>query len=166
MGKGVVDENDATSLGLLGMFGTPYANKIIQDNDFFFAIGVRWGRPRGRESRVRHPCENRVQSTSIRKRSSRFATNGTRNSSFIGDAATALDDLTDYAERKAIAIGIDTWRQHATRLKRTWPLDYRRDGELIQQAEVLDRLNALIAETRSSLRAWATTSFWPRNTCV
>ena len=24
------------------MFGTPYANMLIQENDFFFAIGVRW----------------------------------------------------------------------------------------------------------------------------
>ena len=40
--KGVVDERDDLNLGMLGMFGTPYANMLIQENDFFFAIGVRW----------------------------------------------------------------------------------------------------------------------------
>ena len=42
MAKGVVDDRDPASLGMLGMYGTACANTIIQDNDFFLAIGVRW----------------------------------------------------------------------------------------------------------------------------
>ena len=42
MGKGILDESLDTSLGMLGMFGTPYANMAIQETDLFVAFGVRW----------------------------------------------------------------------------------------------------------------------------
>ncbi len=143
MGKGVVDENDSTSLGLLGMFGTPYANKIIQDNDFFFAIGVRWD-DRVAE-KVGFAIDAKIAYIDINPQKV-YQIRAERNPefSFIGDAADAINDLTNYAERKDIAIDIPDWQHHAARLKRTWPLDYRRDGDAIQQAEALDRLNELI----------------------
>ena len=42
MGKGILDENAPWSLGMLGMFGVPCANKAIQETDLFIAFGVRW----------------------------------------------------------------------------------------------------------------------------
>ena len=41
-GKGIIPNSDELHLGMLGMFGNPAANIAIQENDFFFAIGVRW----------------------------------------------------------------------------------------------------------------------------
>ena len=145
MAKGVVDEHGDTDLGMLGMFGTPYANKIIQENDFFFAIGVRW------DDRVAEKVGFAIHATiafvdihtekihQIRhERKPKF--------SFIGDAATVLDDLSDYAEEHGISLSIDDWKKHAQKLKRTWPLAYNRTSPAIQQAEVLDRLNKLLPE--------------------
>ena len=145
MGKGVVDENEPTSLGLLGMFGTPYANKIIQANDFFFAIGVRWD-DRVAE-KVGFAIHAKIAYLDINpQKLHQIRTERRPEFSFLGDAVGALDDLSDYAERKGIAISIDEWTEHAAELKQSWPLDYRRDGELIQEAEVLDLLNRFVDE--------------------
>jgi acetolactate synthase-1/2/3 large subunit len=143
MAKGVVDENDPASLGLLGMFGTPYANKVIQRNDFFFAIGVRWD-DRVAE-KVGFAIEAKIAYIDINPQKVHQIRNE-RNPdfSFIGDAASALNDLTDYAQRKNIRLTIDDWRQYAIKLKKTWPLNYCRDGEHIHEAEVLDLLGQLI----------------------
>ncbi|MFO7904626.1 MAG: thiamine pyrophosphate-binding protein [Planctomycetota bacterium] len=145
MAKGVVDENAPTSLGLLGMFGTPYANKIIQENDFFFAIGVRWD-DRVAE-KVGFAIDARIAYIDVNpEKVYQIRTERKPEFSFIGDAATALDDLTSYAQRNQLAIAIDEWIEYATRLKRSWPLDYRRDGERVQQAEVLDLLNTYVRD--------------------
>lgn len=140
MAKGVVDETDPAALGLLGMFGTPYANKIIQDNDFFFAIGVRWD-DRVAE-KVGFAIDAKIAYIDINPQKM-YQIRGERRPdfTFLGDAAMALDDLTNYAERHCIGIEIEDWIRHAIDLKRSWPLDYGRDGERIQQAETLDLLN-------------------------
>ncbi|MDD5069884.1 MAG: thiamine pyrophosphate-binding protein [Candidatus Omnitrophica bacterium] len=143
MGKGVVDENAPISLGLLGMFGTPYANKIIQKNDFFFAIGVRWD-DRVAE-KVGFAIEAKIAYIDINPQKV-YQIRNERNPdfSFIGDASAALNDLADYAERKNIKIAIDDWIDYAADLKKSWPLNYCRDDKSIYQAEVLDILNSLI----------------------
>jgi acetolactate synthase-1/2/3 large subunit len=41
MGKGCFPEDDPFSLGVVGMHGTPVANKAILETDVLFAIGVR-----------------------------------------------------------------------------------------------------------------------------
>jgi acetolactate synthase I/II/III large subunit len=145
MAKGVVDENDPASMGLLGMFGTPYANKIIQRNDFFFAIGVRWD-DRVAE-KVGFAIEAKIAVIDINPQKV-YQIRNERNPdfSFIGNADSALNDLTDYAEQKKIEIAIDDWRQFAIKLKKSWPLNYCRDGEFIHQAEVLDLLSKFITD--------------------
>ena len=145
MAKGVVDENGATDLGMLGMFGTPYANMIIQENDFFFALGVRW------DDRVAEKVGFAIHATiafvDIHAEKIHQIRNERRPKfSFIGDVATVLDDLSQYAEKHGITISIDSWREHAAKVKRTWPLNYNRNVKAIQQAEVLDQFNALLPE--------------------
>lgn len=143
MAKGVVDENEPESLGLLGMFGTPYANKIIQKNDFFFAIGVRWD-DRVAE-KVGFAIHAKIAYIDINPQKV-YQIRNERNPdfSYIGDAPVALNDLTDYAEKKGIKINIDEWREHAVKLKKTWPLNYCRHEKCIHQAEVLDLLSKII----------------------
>ena len=145
MGKGVIDERAPTSLGLLGMFGTPYANMVIQENDFFFAIGVRWDDRVAEkvgfaiDAKIAYIDINPLKVHQIRReRNPEF--------SFVGDAAVALNDLTDYALRHHISISISDWIQRAASLKQRWPLNYRRDGDHIQQAEVLDLLSMRLPE--------------------
>nr|YP_009393797.1 acetohydroxyacid synthetase large subunit [Caloglossa beccarii]ARW62359.1 acetohydroxyacid synthetase large subunit [Caloglossa beccarii] len=42
MGKGIIDENDPLSLGMLGMHGTAYANFAVSECDLLIALGVRF----------------------------------------------------------------------------------------------------------------------------
>lgn len=42
MGKGVIDENDETSLGMVGMHGRRASNKILNECDCLIAIGCRF----------------------------------------------------------------------------------------------------------------------------
>ncbi|MBN2368250.1 thiamine pyrophosphate-binding protein [Candidatus Woesearchaeota archaeon] len=143
MAKGVIDGRDELNLGMLGMFGTPYANMIIQENDFFFAIGVRWDDRVaekvgfGLGSAIAYIDINPKKMNQIRmERSPEFT--------FRGDAATALDDLIRYAVENEVRLDIGGWQDHAKELKRTWPLDYNRDATEIQAAEVMDLLSGYI----------------------
>ncbi len=145
MAKGVVNENDPAALGLLGMYGTPYANKIIQDNDFFFAIGVRWD-DRVAE-KVGFAIHAKIAYIDIHPEKMQQIREERRpDFTFLGDAVTALDDLTKYAERYDMRLKINEWVEHAIELKRRWPLNCRRDSEHIQQAEVLDLLGGRLAD--------------------
>lgn len=146
MAKGVVDENDSLSLGMLGMFGTPSANFSVQENDFFFAIGVRWDDrvaekvgSFGPKSKIAYIDINSEKVEQIRhERNPAF--------SFIGDAGLILTDLTDYAAKHNVGLEINNWRERIIELKRKWPLDFNRGSEMIQQAEVLEKLNQFIDE--------------------
>nr|QUE28541.1 IlvB [Porphyrostromium boryanum] len=42
MGKGIFDENDSLSLGMLGMHGTAYANFAVSECDMLIALGARF----------------------------------------------------------------------------------------------------------------------------
>jgi len=147
MGKGVLEESLDTSLGMLGMYGTPYANMAIQETDLFVAFGVRW------DDRV----SQRVGEAGLKANIAYFDINAakvqevrvTRNPSFsfIGDAKTALEDLLDYAKENDIRLNIEPWQERVTHLKRAFRLDYNRGAEAIQQAEVIDLLSTFVRET-------------------
>ena len=145
MAKGVIDETNPIALGMLGMFGTPYANKIIQENDFFFAIGVRWD-DRVAE-KVGFAIHADIAFIDIHAEKVQQIRNERRPKfSFIGNAVTTLDDLCDYAENQGITLSLDAWADHAAKLKRTWPLDFNRQATKIQQAEVLEMLNKMLSD--------------------
>lgn len=142
MAKGVVDENAPLSMGLLGMFGTPYANKLIQENDFFFAMGVRWDdRVAEKVGFAIHAKIAYIDINSTKVKQIRTERNP--DFTYIGDIAATLGDLTNYARKNNIKINIGTWQNRAKILKDSWPLNYNRATDAIQQAEVLELLNML-----------------------
>jgi acetolactate synthase-1/2/3 large subunit len=141
MAKGVIDGRDELNLGMLGMFGTPCANMLIQENDFFFAIGVRWddrvaekvGFAIGTDIAYIDINPGKMHQIKI-ERGPKFT--------FIGDAATAIRDLLDYARKHNISPDIRQWQERARFLKKAWLLDYNRASGWIQSAEVM----ALLAD--------------------
>ncbi|TGC07443.1 thiamine pyrophosphate-binding protein [Methanolobus halotolerans] len=136
MAKGVVDARNELNLGMLGMFGTPCANMLIQENDFFFAIGVRWddrvaekvGFAIGTDIAYIDINPEKMHQIKI-ERGPKFT--------FIGDAATAIRDLLNYAKKHNITLDIHEWQERARSLKRSWPLDHNRESGYIQSAEVM-----------------------------
>lgn len=145
-GKGILDESLDTSLGMLGMYGTPYANQAIQETDLFVAMGVRWDDrvaqkvgEAGLKADIAYIDINpeKVQEVRVSRRP-KFT--------FIGDAATALDDVLSYVRQNPIQLDIRPWQQRASTLKRELPLDFNRESTVIQQAEVIRMLSTLLPE--------------------
>jgi acetolactate synthase I/II/III large subunit len=147
MGKGILDESLDTSLGMLGLFGTPYANMAIQETDLFLAFGIRWNDrvvqkvgEAGLTAEIAYIDINAEKVQEVRSsRNPKF--------SFIGDARTVLEDLLEYEKDHPITLNIDEWRQRAASLKRRFPLDYNRESEQIQSAEVMDHLSNHITQS-------------------
>lgn len=145
MAKGVVDETEAMHQGMLGMFGTPSANTIIQENDLFLAIGVRWD-DRVAE-KVGFAIHAKIAFIDIHPEKVQQIRNERRPTfSFIGNAATLLNDLTDWGLKHAITLDIEPWRRYAAQLKLSWPLDYDRQSPSIQMANVLEILNGKLTD--------------------
>jgi acetolactate synthase I/II/III large subunit len=146
MGKGILDESLDTSLGMLGMFGTPYANMAIQETDLFVALGVRWNDrvvqkvgESGLKAEIAYIDINAEKVQEVRvTRNPKF--------SFIGDASTVLEDLIEYVRKNPIKLNISDWKQRAASLKRRFPLNYNRYATLIQAAEVMDILSRNMTE--------------------
>lgn len=140
MGKGVLDENKETALGMLGMFGTPYANTAIQETDLFVAFGVRWNDrvvqkvgESGLKADIAYIDINPEKVQEVRvTRMPKF--------SFIGDAATVLEDLLEYAKHNPVKLNIAEWQKRAAFLKRNFRLNYNRESDKIQAAEVMELL--------------------------
>jgi acetolactate synthase-1/2/3 large subunit len=143
MAKGTLDENDALAMGMLGMFGTPSANMIVQDTDFFFALGVRWDDrvaekvgTFGPKSKIAYIDINPEKVEQIRNdREPVF--------SFVGNASHALSDLIDYAISEDVKLDIQKWRDYASLVKSRWPLDYNKESAAIQEAHAIALLNEL-----------------------
>ncbi len=140
MGKGAVDETAEASLGLLGMFGTPYANKIIEENDLFIALGVRWDDRVAEKvgfaikSKIAYIDINPAKVKQIRiERQPDF--------SAVGDVSLILGDLLAYAKHKEISPDFSDWQSYAAGIKKRWPLNYKRQSDAIQQAMVIDLIN-------------------------
>jgi len=145
MGKGVVDENDGNSLGLLGMFGTPYANKIIQENDLFIAIGVRWD-DRVAE-KVGFAIKSKIAYIDINpEKVKQIRLERTPDFSAVGDASHIIDDLLNYAESNRIHFEFNQWNSEASDLKKCWPLNYNKKSDKIQQAMAVDLINQHLPE--------------------
>lgn len=146
MGKGILDESRDTSLGMLGMFGTPYANKAIQETDLFIGMGIRWDDrvtqkvgQSGLNADIAYVDINPIKVQEVR--ASRYP-----KFSFIGDAATAIEDLLLYARQNPVQLDIGEWQQHVINLKSTMPLAYNMETSVIQQAEVIATLSEILPE--------------------
>ncbi len=146
MGKGVLDAHRSTSLGMHGMYGVPSANKAILENDLFIGLGIRWNDrvsqkvgEAGIDADIAYIDINPLKVQEIR--TTRFP-----KFSFIGDVATALEDLLEYAQQHPICLNIDEWRQRVVALKRQYPLAYNSESPIVQQAGVLAELAQIIPD--------------------
>lgn len=147
MGKGILDESLDTSLGMLGMFGTPYANMAIQETDLFVAFGVRWNDrvmqkvgESGLTAEIAYIDINAEKMQEVRvTRNPKF--------SFIGDAPIVLEDLLEYARRNPVTLDISAWQLKAATLKQQYPLNCNRTTATIQAAAVMDLLSSRLTDT-------------------
>lgn len=136
LGKGAFPDSNALSLGMLGMHGTGYANRALVECDLVLGIGCRWddrinGNP-GKFAPLAKKIHIDIDPSEIRKIIKPDAY-------CVGDASLVLDALLPKVER----LNTKMWLKTINKLKRQYPLKYRKQGGL-KAAHVLDELNAVL----------------------
>lgn len=134
LGKGVVDEEDRLSLGMMGMHGTAYANKAIIEADFLLNIGSRFddriiGQP-DKFCQAAYIVHVDVDSSEENKM--------IKVDHFIqADAKVFLSEIKKHLQPKKNS----TWLKKMDSLKAKFPLNYP-ENELSMQL-IIDRLYKL-----------------------
>ncbi|MEZ4330359.1 MAG: biosynthetic-type acetolactate synthase large subunit [Myxococcota bacterium] len=135
LGKGAADETHPLHLGMLGMHGTAYANKAVDNCDLIMAIGARWDdRITGKLDEF---CVDAVK-IHIDIDPAEFGKMVNPDVAIAGDARLVLEELiplVSAADTKEWLDQCEVWRQR-------YPLRYAKQGGLRAQ-HVLDRLHAI-----------------------
>ena len=135
LGKGCFPETHELNLGMPGMHGTAYANKALEECDLIVAIGARWDdRITGKADAFCakafkihidiDPAEiNKVIEVDL---------------PIIGDAKEIIEAIGVVAKKG----NTDDWIKHINKLKKQFPLKFKKEGKLKVQ-HVLDELYKL-----------------------
>jgi acetolactate synthase-1/2/3 large subunit len=135
LGKGAVDENHPLHLGMLGMHGTAYANKAMDEADLIMSIGSRWDdRITGKLDEF---CLGAIK-IHIDIDPAEFNKMVTPDVSIVGDARLVVEDLLPLVE----PADTEEWLERIEGWRTRYPLKYPKQGGLRAQL-VLDRLEAL-----------------------
>ena len=140
MGMGAFPDTHPSSLGMLGMHGTVYANHAIQESDLIIAVGARFDdRVTGKldefapHARIAHID---IDPSSVSK-------NVKVSIPCIGDAKRTLKQLVRFVKT---APDIDDWLAKINGWKEKAPLRYTRDDKLRPQYVVEEIYNATKGE--------------------
>ncbi|AFG37721.1 biosynthetic-type acetolactate synthase large subunit [Spirochaeta africana] len=126
LGKGGFPETHELSLGMLGMHGTAYANKAVDNCDLLISIGSRWDdRIVGNIDKF---CVN-AKKIHIDIDSSEFNKTVQCDLNILGDAKAVVESLN------TVISGGDTedWLKQINDWKRKFPLKYKKTGSLKAQ---------------------------------
>ena len=126
LGKGCFPESHELNLGMPGMHGTAYANKALCECDLIVSIGARW------DDRIAgNPELFCPQAKKIHIDIDPVEINKTVqvDCSIVGDARSVLDSLYGYLEKG----NTQKWVKQVKRLKREFPLKYKKEGKLRAQ---------------------------------
>jgi acetolactate synthase-1/2/3 large subunit len=124
---------------MLGMHGTAYANKAIENADLVMSIGSRWDdRITGKLDEF---CLDAVK-IHIDIDPAEFNKMVVPDVSILGDARMVIEDLLPLVEPG----DTDAWLRRCEGWRRKYPLKYPKQGGLRAQ-HVIDRLNALVEGT-------------------
>jgi acetolactate synthase-1/2/3 large subunit len=158
LGLGAVPETDSLSLGMLGMHGTHYANKAVNESDLLIAIGARFDdRVTGKISEfIPHAkvIHVDIDPASVSK-------NVSVDIPIVGDCKEVLREMLK--EVKAPEIG--HWQEHIYQMKKDHPLTYDRDADIIKPQYVVERIyemtkgEAIICTEVGQNQMWAAQFF-------
>ncbi|GDY11270.1 acetolactate synthase [Planctomycetota bacterium] len=135
LGKGACAEDHELHQGMLGMHGTAYANRTVQNCDLIFAIGARWDdRITGKLSTF---CPDAIK-LHIDVDVAEFGKVLKPDVCMAGDAKLVVEDLIPLVSKCDSA----EWLKQIAVWRKSYPLKYAKKGGLRAQY-VLDRLDRL-----------------------
>jgi len=126
LGKGIIDETHELSLGMLGMHGTAYANKAIEEADVILNVGSRF------DDRIVGDVQSFSENKTIIHVDIDKAELGKMVRPDVAICSDALVFLQSLAATKQTATHT-SWRQHLDDYKTRMPLGYDDENGLSQQ---------------------------------
>ena len=142
MGLGAFPGSDPLSLSMLGMHGTVYANRAIDEADLLLALGVRFDdRVTGKlEEFARH---GKIVHVDIDP--SEMHKNKEAHFPIVANVRLFLEQLNDTFTEDDIP-DADAWRAQCDAWKKEFPLSYRDPGEQLNQQYAIDTLYEMTRE--------------------
>jgi len=139
MGIGSLDTTSPLALHMLGMHGTAYANYAVEDCDFLIAVGSRFddrvaGNVEAFAPNARNIAHIDIDAAEIGKVKS-------VTWSHAAHAKRTLREITEFG--KKFKKTFTPWMDHVAELRGHHRLDFKRDGDLIQPQEVIEKLNSI-----------------------
>nr|ARW64229.1 acetohydroxyacid synthetase large subunit [Chondria sp. (in: red algae)] len=144
MGKGIIDEFNPLSLGMLGMHGTAYANFAVSECDLLIALGARF------DDRVTGKLDefaSNAQVIHIDIDPAEVGKNRIPQVAIIGDVKVVLTEFMSYLNSNSFFIDdndrTSSWNQRISLWKTQYPLLIPKNVNFLSAQEVLHSLTKI-----------------------
>ncbi|MEY3310712.1 MAG: acetolactatate synthetase large subunit [Bacteroidota bacterium] len=140
MGKGIIDENDNLSLGMLGMHGTVYANYAVSECDLLIALGARFDdRVTGKLDEF--ACHAQVIHVDIDP--AEVGKNRAPQVGLVGEVKEVVSELLQYIKEnfKLNHEQTQPWRKRLNRWKNEYPLLVPKNTQTLSPQEVISEIS-------------------------
>ena len=150
MGKGIIDETNSLSLGMLGMHGTVYANYAVSECDLLIALGARFDdRVTGKLDEF--ACHAQVIHVDIDP--AEVGKNRTPQIGIVGEVKEITKELLEYLKEHSKPNHEQTqpWRKRLNRWRNEYPLLVPKNAQYLSPQEVISEIS-----NNSSNAYWTT----------
>jgi len=140
MGKGIINENNPLSLGMLGMHGTVYANYAVSECDLLIALGARFDdRVTGKLDEF--ACHAQVIHVDIDP--AEVGKNRSPQIGIVGEVKEVISELLQYIREnfKVNHEQTQPWRKRLNRWKNEYPLLVPKNTQTLSPQEVISEVS-------------------------